>query len=204
MADRPRRSQPPDEWIQRAKRGDPEAIRLLYEFFETLLRSRVRSHLPAGLRSKVAASDVIQEAWVTAHQRLDSFEIREGSSFESWLYKIVDHKLRDQIRRFRTGKRDARREGPDVEAAQPPGKTRTPSSVVSGKEEWEALDERVRRLPERARLVLDLVHRESLPWGHVGARMGCSAEAARKLYARAIGRLGDEPNGARPRAGKRR
>jgi RNA polymerase sigma-70 factor (ECF subfamily) len=198
-----RGSEPPsDDVVRRAQRGDPEAQRLLYEHYIPLLRARIQRRLPSLVRRKVAASDVIQEAWLTAFQRLPSFEFRSEGTFEAWLARIVENKVRDEVRRFlRTGKRDARREGPDAATAGVRGKTRSPSSVVSGNEEREAVEERLRRLPARYRLVVDLVHREGLSWADVGERMGCSAEAARKLYARVIGRLGEGGTGgpAKPR-----
>lgn len=203
MPSQPRPAPPPEDVVRRAQGGDAEAQRLLFEYFVPVLRARIQRRLPALVRRKVSASDVIQEAWLTAFQRLGTFEFRAEGTFEGWLARIVENKVRDEVRRFlRTGKRDARREGPDAETLGVRGRNRSPSSIAADNEAEQALEARIGRLPARARLVIDLVHREGLTWAEVGGRMECSPEAARKLYARVIGRLGDEVS-AKPRRGGR-
>jgi RNA polymerase sigma-70 factor (ECF subfamily) len=193
------------EIVRRAQGGDAEAQRVLFEQFAPGLRARIQRRLPAAVRRKVSASDVIQEAWLTAFQRLGAFEYRGEGSFEAWLARIVENKVHDEVRRFlRTGKRDARRESPDPETLGVRGRSRSPSSLVADIEAEQALEQRIRSLPARARLVIDLVHREGLSWAAVGERMECTPEAARKLYARVIGRLGEDASPPARRTGRKR
>jgi RNA polymerase sigma-70 factor (ECF subfamily) len=204
MPPRPRSAAPPEEVVRRAQGGDADAQRQLFEHFGPRLRARVQRRMPALVRRKVSASDVVQEAWLTAFQRLDTFEFRGEGTFEAWLGRIVENKVRDEVRRFlRTGKRDARREGPDPETMGVREPAPSPSSVVANNEAGQVLEARIRRLPPRARLVVDLVHREGLTWSAAGERMECTPEAARKLYARVIGRLSDESLAKPARGGRR-
>lgn len=189
----------PEATVRRAQRGDKEAERRLYEHFVPLLRARVQRRLPGLVRRKVGASDVVQEAYLTAFQRLEQFEDRGSGSFESWLSQIVENKVRDEMRRFLgTDKRDVRREGPDAQVVGVTGAVPTPSSAAESNEDREALQRQLAHLSERHRRVITLVNTEALPLAEVGARMGISAEAARKLYARAIGRLARRVSGDGP------
>jgi RNA polymerase sigma factor (sigma-70 family) len=55
-----------------------------------------------------------------------------------------------------------------------------------GEELHEVLEDALRRLPEHYRQVLRLHAQEELTFGQVAEQLGCSAEAARKLWRRAV------------------
>jgi RNA polymerase sigma-70 factor, ECF subfamily len=65
----------------------------------------------------------------------------------------------------------------------------SPSARVQARERTEALERALRQLPEHYRQVLSLRTWEELTFAQVGARMRCSAEAARKLWGRAAEEL---------------
>ena len=64
----------PDEHLAaRAREGDAHAFEVLFDRYAPALRAQVRRQLPGLLRRKVAESDVIQMAYLGAHQGLDGF-----------------------------------------------------------------------------------------------------------------------------------
>ena len=186
-----------EELVRRVKAGDEAAARLLFERHLPALRAKARARLPSALKGKVAESDVIQDAWLAAFLDVGKFEDRGDGSFAKWLQKILRHKLLDEVRRHAgVGKRDVRREQrlatetPVADTGQP-----SPSAEVVSIERAAALRAAIDDLPSDQATVLRLIHQEGLTQVEAGERMGRSADAVRKLYGRAIVRLGAQlPN----------
>jgi RNA polymerase sigma-70 factor (ECF subfamily) len=188
-----------EDLVRRVKSGDDEAARLLFDRHLPELRAKARARLPAALRGKVSESDVVQDAWLAAFLDVGKFEDRGDGSFAKWLQKILRHKLLDEVRRHaRVGKRDARREerlatdASVVDAGQP-----SPSVEAAAAEKSAALRDAIDDLPSDHAAVLRLIHQEGLTLVEAGARMGRSADAVRKLYGRALVRLGGRIRGVR-------
>ena len=81
------------ELVDRAREGDPQAFRLLFERY----RRRAYALAYGMLRNQDDALDVVQEAFIKAHRYLDKFE--GNSSFYTWLYRIVMNLAIDHIRK---------------------------------------------------------------------------------------------------------
>ena len=184
-----------EELLRRLRAGDESAGRVLFERHVARLRARLRRRLPRALRGKVAESDVIQEAYLAAFLHLDNFEDRGEGSFAAWLGAIVERKVLDEVRRFAsTDKRDVRREigaGSSVVRLAGTSGDPSPSAVAVHGEDRIRLAAAIARLPEAHREILRLIHEERLPLAEAGARLGRTADAARKLHARAVLGLGE-------------
>src|SRR5688572_15585954 len=112
MAASEERAEPTDEeLVERWRGGDQASAKILLDRYLPRLRARANRRLRGIVRRRVAESDAIQEAYLTAFLRLEDFEDRGPGSFGNWVSKILDHKLRDELRRhLGFSKRDARRE----------------------------------------------------------------------------------------------
>lgn len=180
--------------VRRARGGDEEAFRELFDRWLPRLRSRSRRALRGILRRRVAESDMVQEAYLTAYLRLSDFEDRGEGSFGRWLARILDNKLREQVRgNLGAEKRDLRREVTQPEGGREsflPNRGPTPSAEMIGVERQEALARALAALPDDYQTVLRLVHTERIPLAEVGLRTGRSANAACKIYGRAVAELG--------------
>ena len=100
-----------EDLVRRVRAGDEAAARRLFERHVPALRARARSRLPAALRSRVAESDVIQEAYLAAFVALGDFEDRGDGSFAAWLRAILERRIANEVRDgVGAAKRDARRE----------------------------------------------------------------------------------------------
>jgi RNA polymerase sigma-70 factor (ECF subfamily) len=86
------------EAVDRARRGDPEAFRVLVERYQ----ARAYRLALRVLRDEERARDAVQDAFLKAYVNLERFEGR--SSFYTWLYRLVmnlclDARRRDQSSR---------------------------------------------------------------------------------------------------------
>ncbi len=91
---RAERQVPPDaEAVERARKGDHAAFRVLVERYEgRAFRLAVRV-----LRDEEQARDAVQDAFIKVYTSLDRFEGRSG--FYTWLYRIVMNQCLDRKRR---------------------------------------------------------------------------------------------------------
>src|SRR5262245_52175858 len=187
-------SEPTDEdLVRRVRAGDEAATRLLFERHLPALRAKAQSRLPATLRGRLGASDVIQEAYLAAFKSIGDFEDRGDGSFAAWLRTILERRIANEVRDgVGTARRDARREvriPTGTVGAGPAHDQPTPSEEAIAEEDALRLRAaRETRAPDH-RTGIWLVHEEGLRLAGAGERMGRTAEAARKLYARAVAEL---------------
>lgn len=192
MTDGPARSD--EELVRLVRVGDGDAARELFDRHAESLSRLARRRVVGGLRRKLGASDVVQETLLAAFQTLDGFEDRGPGSFRAWLERILDCRAKDQVKRHVVaGRRSVRREQSrasgvldDHERAS----TASPSSVASHREETDALARALAAMEGDDRRVLELVRDHGKDFAVVGRAMERSSDAARKLYARAVVRLG--------------
>jgi len=192
---------PDEELVRRVRQGDEAAARALFARHAGELRERAQLRLPATLRGRLAASDVMQEAYLAAFLALGDFEDRGDGSFAAWLRKILEHRITNAVRDgIAAAKRDARRQVPiptDTRGAGPDPGQASPSEDAMASEDAALLAAaRACLAPDHA-TVISLVHDEGLTLVAAGVRMGRSPDAARKLYARAMADLGARLRAAR-------
>src|SRR6266700_1827622 len=86
---------PDDKLVKAAQKGDMVA-------FEELVarhRDKIYARAFSMLRNEEEATDLSQEAWVKAWQRLKQFQ--GESSFGTWMTRIVINLCLDQLRRHK-------------------------------------------------------------------------------------------------------
>jgi RNA polymerase sigma-70 factor (ECF subfamily) len=190
-----------EDLVRRVRAGDEAAARLLFDRHLAALRAKARARLPASLRGKVGASDIVQDAWLAAFLDVAKFEDRGDGSFAAWLRTILERRVVDEVRRHAGArKRDLKREvrlGTEAARREPDRGQPTPSVEVRDAEESARLRAVVDSLSDDYASVIRLVHREGLTLVEAGARMGRTPDATRMLYNRAMDRLADRMGGAR-------
>jgi len=193
MSDAPSPADPTDEeLIRRVRAGDERAAAVLFARYEPQLRARAR-RVVGRMPRKVGVSDVLQETHLAAFAGIDRFEDQGPGSFRRWIESILDHKAADEVKRHLRAGRDARREvsrDADAPSPDPAGEAPTPSAVAMGEEERAALRRAVESMSEDDRTVLRLVHDEGKGLAEAAKVMDRTPDAVRKLYGRAIVRLG--------------
>jgi RNA polymerase sigma-70 factor (ECF subfamily) len=179
-----------EELVARIRAGDRSAADALFGRYAPLLRSLARRGLGERLRPKIAESDVVQDARLVAFRRLDQFQDRGPGSFRRWLAGIVEQRAREERRRYRSAKRAVEREvGAREQAPEPVAACSTPSVAAMSRERREAVLRCIDALPEDYRSVILHVEFSGLTFVQTAEHMDRSADAVRKLYARALARL---------------
>jgi RNA polymerase sigma-70 factor (ECF subfamily) len=163
--------------------------------FREYLTHVARRELSADLAAKVSASDLVQDTFLAAGRDAAQFQGADPAELRGWLKGILKHLLCNTRRRYRdTGKRRIDRElGADAGAASRwtavALSATSPSGHAMRREREEALRRALLTLPERYRSIIEWHHQERLPFDAIAGRLGVSAEAARKVWGRALQRL---------------
>jgi RNA polymerase sigma-70 factor (ECF subfamily) len=188
------------EWIDRvpefivaARDGDRHALGILFEVFRPFLIQLASGQVSNEVRSKTAASDLVQQSLLDAHENFHAFRGGTQADLASWLRQILENNCIDLVRRFRSLKREVAREVP-LEAFHTSRQTRQaandrPDHQALLHEQAEVLEECLENLSLEHRLVIRLRQKENLSFAKIGDLLNRSEEAARKLWARAIEQL---------------
>jgi RNA polymerase sigma-70 factor (ECF subfamily) len=173
--------------IEKARRGDGEAFRVLVE-------RHSRALFRLGFRmtgNESDAEDVVQEAFLKAYRQLGSFHGR--ASFSTWLYRIAANCALDLVRaRQRRGEKY-------LESASP-GETKdslsslaspspSPDRLAMSGEVRERLAEAMNELSAAERAAFVLRHFEGMCIEDVGRALGCQTGAAKHSVFRAVQKL---------------
>jgi RNA polymerase sigma-70 factor (ECF subfamily) len=186
-----------------ARGGSTEALGEALESCRAYLLHVALSEMTAELQAKGGASDLVQEAFLDAQRDFGQFQGSSEEELLAWLRQVLLHKLANFRRHYRgTGKRDVAREAAlpsgDTSGAgmgQVSADTPTPSKYAVANEKAQALEEALARLPEEYRQVILLRHDQTHSFEEIGRIMGRTANAARKLWTRALERLQQELGG---------
>ena len=176
-----------------ARSGDQYALGELLGRCEAATKRTIRRRMSPAVRRRVSDSDVFQEAMVTAARRIDTFEFRGDGSFQRWFNGIAENKRRDAVRRHTQAtrrsvtaevSRDAR---PETKHA--PGRGATPSRELLAMEMRNRIPRALVEMPEDYRTIIQLLERRRTSLEEAGELMGRSANAVKKLHARALAEL---------------
>jgi RNA polymerase sigma-70 factor (ECF subfamily) len=175
--------------------GDIDAMGQWLESFREYLLLVANQELEPGMRTKLGASDLVQETFLGAHRDLAYFRGRTVAEWRLWLRGILIHLVANHRRRFRsTLKRQVERELPLAAAAlrDHPSSNGTPSTELTARETESAVMAAMDSLTEYHRDVVLWHHRDGLPFREIGQRLGITADAARKHWERALKALRKE------------
>jgi RNA polymerase sigma-70 factor (ECF subfamily) len=183
------------EHLSAARGGSREAVGQALQACRKYLLLVARQEFDEDLRAKGGASDLVQETFLKAHHHFDRFHGETEGELLAWLRQLLLNNLASFRRLFVAGKRrvgrEVRLDGGDSSSPvrELSADAPSPSEQVLGQERDEALHGALGRLPEDYRHVLILRHVEGWSFEEIGQATGRSANAARKLWARAVERL---------------
>jgi len=148
------------------------------------------------IRSKLESMDLVQDALMCALRDLGDFTYRNEGDFLRWLTKIAENRLRDNIDKLHTDKRNIRREirlddrGRSIDGVfvgtADPIKATTPSVIMSRREDLDKLEKAIDKMKPEYREVIILAKIEELSYRQIGDRLGKSIGAVKMLVSRAI------------------
>ena len=190
-----------EELISGMKAGDEQALAEVFSSYRERLRRIIQFRMDYRMAGRVSDSDVLQETYIAAAQRLRHFAQRSDMPPFLWLRLLVSQQLIDLHRQhLQAEMRDARKEvalhpartSPHTSlaiAAQLVGKMTNVSEVVLRAERIERLEAVLNEMDEIDREVIALRHFEELSNFETANVLQIETSAASKRYLRAMTRL---------------
>lgn len=184
--------------LARARDGDAAARDALFDRCRNYVRVVAQAQVEGRMKTKVDASDLVQQTLLDAHRAFDRFEGDSEGEWLTWLRRILQNNAIDLARRYATEKRragrevplDARRPGESFGASiDPSDPGESPSQLVLRREREIELAEALVQLSEDHREVIVLRNLQRLPFDEVAERMGRTRPAVQMLWTRAIRKL---------------
>lgn len=146
------------------------------------------------MRNEQDAEDMAQETLLRAIRALSRFEVREGSSFEAWLYRIAVNRCRSRMRRKWYQALPWPNAGPQPVA----GPEAQPERLLLQRERQSEVLEAINTLGEKHRLVVilhyygglsnqEIAQTLRIPPGTVRSRLHTARQRLKKLLSDSFG-----------------
>ena len=174
---------------------DDESFARLFDESKPELIHAISKRIGLELGRRVSPSDVLQEAFLTAQQRLDHYLEDPKVPMIFWLRGICSQVISIFYRRhFKTAKRSVSRErlGDEnkfVSIEHQMDSATSPSGCLIKQEQRQRILELVNSLPSNDRRILTLRHVEMLSNDEAACSLGLAPATAKKRHTRAMKRL---------------
>ena len=199
-----------EQSIYSARGGSFSAVGQILDHYRGYLLAVANEELKSELVRKIAPSDLVQETSYEATRNFSKFAGGSEAELRAWLRQILIHNLRDAKKRYHdTHMRDCSREvfihgsedqsgiGGHLVSPQP-----SPSHLLMAEELQRSVTQAMGTLSDEQRRVIELRSFDSMSFAEVGRAIGKSAEAARKIWGRAIeqisGKVASDDSSLRP------
>lgn len=172
------------ELIQRAQRGDGEALNRLMERYLPRLRRWASGRLPSHARELGDTADIVQDAVIATFRRFDRFELRGEGALQAYLRQAVLNRIIDEVRRVgRRGRRD------EIDEAVADG-GRSPLELAIGHQAVERYEKALASLSDTERHAVIARIELGYTYDEVAALVGKpTAGAARLAVSRALTKI---------------
>jgi RNA polymerase sigma-70 factor (ECF subfamily) len=170
------------------------------EEFRSYLIMLAQLRLNPRLRSKLDASDIVQQTLLEAHRNLEQFRGSNVNQTLAWLRQILARNLINLERDFGRAKRDVRKEQPFDVAADPSssrlevllGDQSSPSLHAQRHERALRLAEAMASLPEAQQQAIVFRHWHGLSLAEIAKRLECTTGAVTGLLYRGLKKLREQ------------
>jgi RNA polymerase sigma-70 factor, ECF subfamily len=169
--------------VERVRSGDEDAFRLLVE-----RHTRAIYRMAYRITGNAAdADDVVQETFLRAYRRLDTFDAR--ATFTTWVHRIGVNCSLDLLdaRRRREGRIDASDDLSTIASHDA-----LPDRVVHGLEMQRAVAAALTGLSGNERTAFVLRHFEGMPLEEIGQILGTRMNATKNTIFRAVRKLREQ------------
>jgi RNA polymerase sigma-70 factor (ECF subfamily) len=161
-------------------RSDEQALAELYDRFGRVAYGLARRIL----RDEALAEDAVQDAFLTAWRRADTF-MPERAKASTWLLTLVHRRAVDLVRR-----EERRRAEPIEDAAEAPADS-TAEDAVWLRFERERVQTALRQLPDQQREALELAYYGGFTQSELAERLGQPIGTIKSRMFSGLGRLRD-------------
>jgi RNA polymerase sigma-70 factor (ECF subfamily) len=182
------------ECLRAARAGSRDALGQALEACRNYLLRIAREELDSVLQVKSSPSDLVQDTFLEAQRDFPKFQGGTEAELLSWLRQMLLHNVANLVRHYRgTAKRQVGREirltADSNGAAELADAGPTPSALAQAGERQQEVERALDRLPHDYREVIRLRNQARHSFEEIGRLMNRSADAARRLWSRAIERL---------------
>jgi RNA polymerase sigma-70 factor (ECF subfamily) len=200
METTPNTSSDPEKLEREVRDGDRTALASLFASHADRIKRWVELRLDPRLRGRLSASDVIQETFLAADQRLEHFRERPDMPFSVWVLLLAGQRLTDAHRRHLGA--EARNAGREIAmgtffastssvniAERLATDLTSPSQAAVRQEIHEFLVQAIEAMDPLDREVLMLRHFDELSNEEISKLLDIPKGTASRRYIRALGRL---------------
>lgn len=183
--------------LQNARQGNHDAVDDLMQRHRDSLHRMIRCRLNPGIAGRVDASDIVQDALLTASKRLSEYLQNPRMPFHAWLRHLARDRLADAYRHQLADKRDVAREqaaAPEQASSLDPianlrDAELTPAAALLRKEFADRFQQALEQLSEDSKEIIIMRHIEQLTNSQAAELLGLSEPAAGMRYLRALKQL---------------
>ncbi|MFN0058577.1 MAG: RNA polymerase sigma factor [Planctomycetota bacterium] len=187
--------------VARICHGDRAALAELAARETPRLMRRLERRIPASLRRRIGASDLVQMTLADLAAKQDALEDRGVAAFRRLVTEIADGQLARAFVRERAQRRDMLREqrveprsdvsGTHVAGgiSQIPGSVATPSQALALTEEVAQMRAAFPRLSASDQEIIRWIDYEEISYDEVAQRLDISVKTAQKRHSRAVSAL---------------
>jgi RNA polymerase sigma-70 factor, ECF subfamily len=171
--------------VQSTLDGDQSAFQTLVERYQGRLFALARHYT----RNVVEIEDIVQDTFLKAYRRLDSFDHR--SSFYTWIYRIATNTVLDVLKRRGRSPVQAV-EDPELIGEAAPRDLPAPSAKLEAKELSELTHEVLSHLPDIFRTVLVMREFDDMAYQEIADTLEISIGTVESRLFRARARFKDK------------
>jgi RNA polymerase sigma-70 factor, ECF subfamily len=170
------------EWVEQARRGDPDSRSRLAEF----AADRLRNHLYRMTLRHDVTEDLVQETVLEMMKILG--KLKNTERFLPWLYGVALNKFRSYRRT------EHKHHNPKDLLQRTTGSGQEPNGLeqLIGNELRQVVSQSMQSISERHRTILSLRCFEEMSYAEISQVLGCSEFAAQMLFLRAKRALAKE------------
>lgn len=179
--------------LRAARAGSDTALGELLQSYRSFPANIIDDEIASDLKVKASASDLVQDSFPEARRDFKKVAGSTQVEFRSWLTRILLNNLANVVRSYRqTARRDISRElpegtvGRDEIRALMDSSATTPTEMMEQQELRSQIADAMERLPLHYQEVIRLRNYDRESFERIGRRLNRSAEAARKVWVRAL------------------
>jgi RNA polymerase sigma-70 factor (ECF subfamily) len=183
------------ELLEQVRGGNKRALGTLLARYRSRVRAFITFRLDPELRSRLDASDVVQETQMEVVRRMDDYLDRRPMPFHLWIRKTAYERLlnarrdhRQQARRA-VGREVALPDRSSILVARSVLGGQSPSQQLAAREFAKRVTDAVSGMNDVDQEILLMRHAEELPYEEIACLLEIEPAAARKRYGRALIRL---------------
>jgi RNA polymerase sigma-70 factor (ECF subfamily) len=172
------------ELLDRMRRGDRDALDVLFERCLPALRRWARGRLPAAARGALDTPDLVQDTVLSSLRHIDRFESRHEGALQAYLRQAVLNRIRDEARKV------SRRPGASELTESQPADSASPLDIAIGREGVERYEAALQKLRPSDREAIVARLELQYDYKELAILLGKpNANAARVAVTRALARL---------------